>query len=61
MCIDFRVKFPSVCSFITSEISSLALLIGRTIFFHSEILSHMLWLAEIEAEAKSEYEPEFQS
>ena len=42
VCNDFRVTFPSVRSFITSEISSLALLIGRTIFFHSEMLSFML-------------------
>ena len=35
------MTFSSVRSFILSEISSFALLIGRTIFFHGEILSLM--------------------
>ena len=39
LCNGSRMTFSSVRSFIISEISSFALLIGRTIIFHGEILS----------------------
>ena len=42
LCYGSRMKLSSVRSFIISNISSFALLIGRTIFFHCDNLSFML-------------------
>ena len=41
------MMFHLIRSFITSEISSFALLIGRTIFLHSEILSFVFLIGYI--------------
>ena len=48
LCNGSRMTFSSVRSFIISEISSFALLIGRTIIFHGEILSFVLLIGYIQ-------------